>query len=91
MLYKLRNALDAANLKHKEIIYTARYNAYWKDAPDGFTGWNTDGEALAVNDALKAHGSSLAEAVDQVNLMFYDQSPSDINAPATGATLKNYK
>lgn len=91
MIWKLRNALDAAGLKDKEIIFTTRYNAYWDHAPSGFTGWNTDGEALAIDAAIKSHGSSLGEAVAQVNLMFYDQKPADINAPATGATLDSYK
>lgn len=59
----------------KTIGFTTRYNAYWKsdNRPDGYTGFNTDGEALTINDALKAdHKKDLGSVISYANLMFYD-------------------
>jgi len=91
ILIKLRAAFDKyPQLAAKKIGYTCRYNAFWNTPPDNWQGWNTDGEALTINNALKDQGKSLGDVIDYVNLMFYDQAPSDIGAPATGPTVLHY-
>lgn len=94
LLKKLREGLDKEGLKEKTIGYTARYNAAWDDdtSPDGWTNWNTDGEALTINKELKEKydGATLASLVDYAQIMFYDQSPDDLDAPS-GLKLKNFK
>ncbi|WP_144242733.1 hypothetical protein [Candidatus Francisella endociliophora] len=76
-LLKLRTALDAAGMQDKEIGYTTRFNAFMADSSKyGFAGFNSDGEGLAIDNWLKAHGSSLDEVVDHVNIMAYDVGPS---------------
>ncbi|APC96610.1 glycoside hydrolase family 18 protein [Francisella frigiditurris] len=76
VLLKLRQALDKAGLQDKQIGYTTRFNAFMADSKQyGFPGFNSDGEGLAIDNWLKAHGSSLNNVVDFVNIMAYDVGP----------------
>ena len=81
------------SLKDKTITYTTRYNAFWNNAPDGWSGVRGDGEALDINNHLINDwgGKSLGETVDFVQIMAYDCKPSDCGAPDTGFELKNYQ
>lgn len=92
MVKLLRAGLDEAGMQDKTIGYTTRYNAAWNEdtSPDGWTNWNTDGEAMKIDTVLQSHGGSLASVVDYVNIMFYDQDPTDLDAP-NGLKLKNYQ
>ena len=76
-MLKLRQALDAAGMKDKEIGYTTRFNAFMADSKQyGFPGFQSDGEGLAIDDWLKTHGSSLNKVINNVNIMAYDVGPS---------------
>jgi len=54
MIKLLRAGLDEAGMQDKTIGYTTRYNAAWDEdsSPDGWTNWNTDGEAMKINNVL---------------------------------------
>ena len=72
-LLKLRQALDKAGMQDKQIGYTTRFNAFMENGSEyGFSNFASDGEGLAINNWLKAHGSSLNAVVDWVNIMAYD-------------------
>ncbi|QSH41408.1 glycosyl hydrolase family 18 protein [Lentisphaerota bacterium ZTH] len=90
VLYKLRKSLDDNNMSDKLIGYTTRFNAFWSTAPDGVTSFESDGEGIAVNNAIKAYGSTLDQVVDWVNIMMYDVPPTDLGAAET-FTLEQYK
>ncbi|WHN64766.1 hypothetical protein [Cysteiniphilum sp. QT6929] len=78
-LLKLRQALDKAGMHDKQIGYTTRFNAFMQNASEyGFSHYQSDGEGLAINNWLKAHGSSLNAVVDWVNIMAYDVDPNDM-------------
>ena len=55
MFKKLRDALDAAKLKDKLIVYTCRFNAFYDDStrPAGYKAFPADGEGIAINKALQ--------------------------------------
>merc|ERR1711935_128066 len=86
---------DDGGMEDKTIGFTTRYNSAWDDdtIPDGWTEWNTDGESIIIDNYIKKHndGKKFSDYVDYVNIMFYDQSPDDLDAPQTGPELKNYK
>jgi len=90
VLLKLRRELDANGMKDKQIGFTTRYNSFWKEAPSGWTPWPSDGEAIIVDNHLKDQGSSISDTVNWVNLMVYDQSPSDFGSPS-GITIDTFK
>jgi hypothetical protein len=76
-MLKLRQKLDAEGMQDKQIGYTTRFNAFMSDSKQyGFAGFNSDGEGLAIDNWLKAHGSSLNKVVNWVNIMAYDVGPS---------------
>ncbi|AIT10187.1 hypothetical protein LO80_09515 [Candidatus Francisella endociliophora] len=76
-MLKLRQKLDAEGMQDKQIGYTTRFNAFMADSSKyGFPGFNSDGEGLAIDDWLRAHGSSLNKVVNWVNIMAYDVGPS---------------
>ncbi|MBK2084703.1 glycosyl hydrolase family 18 protein [Francisella adeliensis] len=76
-MLKLRQKLDAAGMQDKEIGYTTRFNAFMTDSKKyGFAGFKSDGEGIAIDNWLKANGSSLNKVVNWVNIMAYDVGPS---------------
>lgn len=76
---KLREELDKAGLADKSIGYTTRFNAFMENSTAyGFKGFQSDGEGIAINNRLKAQGTSLNDIVDWVNIMAYDVSPSEM-------------
>ena len=64
MIYTTRKALDDAGMQDKTISYTARYNAAWTsdNLPDGWSSWQTDGEALKINHHLKSKYNTTFDA-----------------------------
>lgn len=79
VLLTLRKKLDKAGLSEKSIGYTTRFNAFMHDSSRyGFTSGRTDGEGITIDHWLKAHGSSLNEVVDWVNIMAYDVPIKDL-------------
>jgi GH18 family chitinase len=76
-MLKLRQKLDAEGMQDKQIGYTTRFNAFMPDSKQyDFAGFNSDGEGIAIDDWLRAHGSSLNKVVNWVNIMAYDVGPS---------------
>lgn len=92
MLLKLRSGLDNAGLHSKQIGFTTRHNAFWdgSNRPAGFPAFNSDGEGLDIDRALKESGSSINQVVDWVNIMMYDESPANLGSPG-GVTLETFK
>jgi endo-chitodextinase len=94
LLHYTRRALIGARLEWKTITYTCKYNAVYNDTnrPDGFKKFESDGELVEIARVLKEDFNEKLETnVQQLNIMFYDQPPADINAPATGPTTDNYR
>lgn len=87
LIHKVRMALDDAGMKDKTIDLTTRYNSAWDSdsIPDGWTSWNTDGEAVTMNkEIMDKHNTTLSALINSINIMFYDQSPDDLNAGDDG-------
>jgi GH18 family chitinase len=78
-MLRLRQALDKAGLKDKVIGYTTRFNSFMKNSKDvGFSGFNSDGEGLAINTYLKGKGTSLEAVASFINIMAYDVPPNQM-------------
>ena len=82
ILMIVRGRLDRSGLGDKKIGYTTRYNAFWNDTnrPQNYSGFVSDGEGLDIDSLLKSKGHSLDSIVDWVNLMYYDNDPTAMNA-----------
>lgn len=96
-MMKLRQRLDQEGMQDKQIGYTTRFNAFMKNSANyGFKGgtpnggFYSDGEGLAIDDWLRAHGSSLNKVVNWVNIMAYDTAPNNMPNNETW-NMKVYK
>lgn len=89
---KVRQAFDDNGLEHIQLGWTTRWNAFYNDEnrPAGFKVYDSDGEGILIDQEVKAHGKSLKDILDWVNIMFYDMAPSEVGAP-DGLKLENYK
>ena len=94
LLHYTRKALVDAKLAWKEITYTCKYNAVYNDTnrPTNFTKLASDGELLEIAEVLRSEfKEELSDVLHQVNIMFYDTPPKDINSGEKGPQLPQYK
>jgi len=83
LVVALKSAFAANGLQDKLIVYTPRYNAFWKDGAHGSTQLATDGEGLDVVNYITAHSDFGVDALDFVNLMMYDIDAKEAFSSAT--------
>jgi len=83
LIVALKTAFADHGLQDKLIVYTPRYNAFWKDGAHGSNPLVTDGEGLDVVNYITAHSDVGVGSIDFVNLMMYDIDAKQAFSEAT--------
>lgn len=94
LLLTVRKTFDANGMTDKKVGYTTRFNAFWDDdtRPDGYMKFATDGEGLDIDKELQVlDQKSLSDVVDWINIMLYDELPTDVGGKSTGIDLEQYQ